>query len=254
MATDTPDFLIEGTLEIKLLDEATPQGWREILGSSQVEVTHKSTIIDVPTTDRGGFGAVVATATKPNPTELKVKLARTTGISLAMSLMGDETGYTQSSGTVVAEQITAIVGQGVDLSKGYVSSVVVKSVPVSGSPVTYVAGTDYVVNPRFGTVKALAGGGIETGDTLAVDFSHAAVDGRIIQASSRSQWNAALRIDGLNKFDGKDALVTMPRVVLTSDGGIDFKSEKPIEPAFSGRFIHVPGQAPYTLRHALATT
>jgi len=254
MATDTPDLLLEGTLEGKLLGEATPQGWREFLGSSQVEVTQKSKFIEVMSSDRGSFGAVVATASKPDPTELKIKLARTTGIALGMALMGDDTGYTQSSGTVstTPEAITAILGQGVDLAHGYVSNVVVKS--QDATPVTYVAGVDYAVNPRFGSVTALAGGAITDGESLDVTYSYAAVGGRIVQAATRSQWTLALRLDGLNKFDGKDVLWEAPKVVLSSDGGIDFKSDKPIEPSFTGRFFKLPGQQIYTLKHALAVT
>ncbi len=252
MADQTPDALFEGTLEITLLDEPAPQGWRPILGSSQILIDQKSSQIDVQTTDRGGFQAVVASVTKPNPADLKVKLARTTGVSLAMSLMGDETGYTQSAGTMTAVEIVAIVGQGVDLPKGYVSGLTVKSKVVAPAvPVTYVEGVDYSVNPRFGTITALPGGQITTGETLVVDGAAAAVQGRIIQGGTRTQWNVAMRLDLLNKFDDKDAALIIPKAILTSDGGIDFKSEKPIEPSFTGRFIYTAGQPPYYFRHGL---
>lgn len=252
MTAPTTDLLLEGTLEIKLLGEAAPQGWQELLGSAQLAISYKQTRHDIQTTDRGKAGSIEQALGRQQPLEMKIKLSRTTGPALAMALMGDQAGYSQSSGTVTGEEITAILDQGVDLDYGYVSQVVVKEKVTSGTATTYVNGVDYIVsNSRFGTVKPLSGGTITNGQVLKVDYQRAAVTGHKIDGATRTQWLAALRLDGLNKYDDKDIRFTAGKVALFVSGDIDLKSEKPVDVTFDCRFVHVDGQPPYSLVHAL---
>lgn len=251
---DTNDLLLEGTLEIKLRNQATPQGWVAIPGIAKLEVTHKADIIDAPPSkDRGHYGEVTASAAKPKPIELKLSLSRTIGKAFPMGLMGTQAGASQSAGSLTAQAVTAILGQGVDLGKrGFTpGTVVVKN---SAGTTTYVEGTDYTFNYRLGTLYALAGGAIADAAALKVDGAYAGLAWNKLSAGQVAKWDCELRLDGKNLFDGRDLDIDIPAAMLTPDSAVDFMSDKPVDLGFTGRIVVLPGQDPYTVNHGIAAT
>ena len=132
MATEkTQDMLLEGTLELKLRNQATPQGWRKVEGIAQLELTQKADLIDAPASkDRGSYGMIPNSVAKPKPIELKIKLTRTKAPALAFALMSAQTTGSQSAASLTDQHVTVILDQGVEVGKRLVTagSVTVKSI------------------------------------------------------------------------------------------------------------------------------
>lgn len=250
MTATTNDLLLEATLEIKLRDEPGPQGWRPVLGTAKVAIKHDADMIGVQSTDRGSYGLTVASTSRPKEAQITVGIMRTTGINLAMALMGAQIGWSQSAGTVAApgQSTTAILGQGVELGKRYISGLVLTN---EAGTTTYAEGTDYTVNPRFGTYCPIVGGAITDGQILKAAFSHAEVSGLRVKGGLRSQWRVSLRLDALNKFDENDAALIIEEAVLTSKSEIDFKSAKPIDVQLAGTINKIDGHELYEFEHAI---
>lgn len=254
MSEPVPDLSVEGTVSIEHLDPDMPKGWHDLLGSAVFEVTHKTKSISVTSTDRGAGGNVVANASIADVTEGKLKLGRMSGMALGMSLMGGVSDYAQSAGALPETEIKAVIGAWVDVFENndviYITGVAVKSKATApAQPVTYQLGVDYEINPRFASIKALPGGAITDGQSLMITGNKEAIEGSLIEPGTKTEFRVRLRVDGLNRFDREeDVLIKCPVVLLTADSGIDFKSEKQIEPSFSVRFSPPPGQRQYTVR------
>lgn len=253
MTATTNDLVISGTLEMKLLNQATAQGWTVIPGVAKLEISQSAEIIEAPMSkDRGSYGTIPASAAKPKPTEIKLGLSRTIGSALPMGLMGTQVSASQSSGALTAQSFTvAAPGQGIDLGKRNIGVAGFSVTHTSGTP-TYVEGTDYTVNRRLGTLYPVVGGAITASQVVKVTCTYGAAAWNKLSAGNTVQWQCALRIDGVNLFDNLDLDLEIPSATLATDGAVDFLSDKPVDLNFTGRINQLAGQDLYTLHHGMA--
>ena len=93
--------------------------------------------------------------------------------NLALSMMGQETYYTQSTATVTGEQLSAALKLGAvyKTANRQISSVVIKQ-----GATTLVAGTDYqVLDANIGLIEILEGGAATPDAAVTADYSAAAI-------------------------------------------------------------------------------
>lgn len=233
--------LAEGTLYVNRIEAGVYQGREKFPGVAKLEIKPNSELIEQVTKDKGIYGQITGSAAVNKPAELSVTIANITGQALAMALQGTVATYTQGSGSVTAEVVTAKLGKFLDLSKKNISTTGF-TVTNSGATTTYVLGTDYNVNYAMGWLEILSTGAITDAQSLKVNFSYGAVSGQKVSGGTKAQVKGLLELDGSNLFDGTPLSVTIWEATLTADGAVDFMSDKPIELSMKGKMAVPTGK------------
>ncbi len=196
--------------------------------------------------ERDSYGNALGEIVTPKPTEIEFTTDETGDAQvLAWALNGEAIGYSQSSATVT-EAVTAVLkGQWTRLPHVSISSVVVKN---SAGDTTYVANTDYIVDPVSGWLKPTDGGAIADGN-VKVSYSAAAVTGDTIKAGTVPNLRVRIEGDGYNLDTGKPVRVLVPMTTLSSSGGLDLMSADYTQATLKGTAIKVGSQAPVEITY-----
>jgi hypothetical protein len=169
------------------------------------------------------YGQARASVIKPKPTEITIDLSAASVQAMAMQFQGLVQAFTQSSGTLTAQNVT-LQGVGVWVSVGKRNLAEAGfSLTNSAGTTTYVRGTHYEVNWARGEIRPLAAAGAPAGtDVVKVTGTYAAVDGSKILGGRVSQVRVQARFDGENMVDGSPIEVDVWEAVLSAGSGFDF--------------------------------
>lgn len=243
----TEALVMEGTLNFDQLVAGVYHGEQTLNGIAELTISNKSKLVEQISKDKGKYGQVVASVAIPEPAELSIKLTGMSPRALAMALQGTYSSYSQGSGTVTDQAVTAKLGTWVDLGKRNIGSTSVV-VTNSGANVTYVEGTDYEVNYAVGKLYFPTTSTIADAQSLKVDYTYAAIAGTKVLGNTLSSVRGRLFLDGRNLADGKPATLEIWDATLTTDGNIDFMADKPVELSLKGRMATPTGKSsPYEL-------
>lgn len=91
------------------------------------------------------------------------------------------TDVVQGSGSVTDQALTAALDRWQDLAKKKISAVVVTNLAAT---ITYVLGTDYVLDTESGLIMPLSTGVIAEAQSLLVDFAYAAITVKRLDAAT----------------------------------------------------------------------
>ena len=195
---------------------------------------------------RGGrYNQPIHSDQLPGSTSLSIQLQELPTAILARILRGEAANAAVEAGTVTDEDFAvANATQPIQLPNVYVSQVVVKK-----GDVTLAAGTDYTVDLRRGQVLPKVGGAIESGDTVAISFSYAAVNGTLIQGGATPLESFYITGDLEDRISGEDGELTVYEARLGVDDDIDWLATEPLSPTLTGNLLVPAGApAPYTFR------
>lgn len=156
---------------------------------------------------------------------------------LAWAFNGEAVGYSQSAATVTAETGTATLGKWIQLANRGISSLVVKD--NATSLITYVAGTDYLLDAVSGQFMALVGGAITDAEVLKFAYSAAALTGQTIQVGTRPVIYVRIDGEGKNLLTGAPVHVLVRRASLSSAGAQDLVGGKMIVSKMKGTALIV---------------
>jgi len=216
--------------------------------ATKFEIKPNTELKEMTSRGRSSYGQVIESVPLPKPVDFTVDLPEVNKESLAIALMGTTSTFTQGSGTITDEVITAELDGWVRLSKenlaeaGFV-------VTNSAGTTTYVNGTDYIFNARLGMIKALTGGAITQGQSLKVDCSYAAQSGIQIAGSTQSQVRAKFFFDGINFADQLPVHVDVYEAVISAQTAFDFLSDNFASISLPGRLKTPTGKTePYKVK------
>lgn len=194
-----------------------PQGPFE---ASKFAITPKSTVKNAVSKGRDTYGQVVETVVVPDVPEFAIDLTEVNKVTLAIALLGDGAIDTQASGTLAAVAYTLdVLDSWVDLGKGNISDVVVTN---TGATVTYVEGTDFIVNPNLGWIKPLSTGTMTAAEPVKVSATYTSFSETTISGMTDAQLRVRATFDGQNLVDGSPVIATVYEVVLGAKDTIDF--------------------------------
>lgn len=151
--------------------------------------------------------------------------------NLAIFFLGTSSSLSVSSSTATIENITAIafgtyqLGATAANPTGVrnISAVVVTNGLAGLSLVTYVAGTDYVIDAADGTITFIEGGTIASGGPAKITYDNAATTREQI-ISGNTMAEGALRFKSFNAT-GPQRNYFMPWVKLTPNGEFNLKGD-----------------------------
>lgn len=245
-------FLGAGDLYIARYDSGT-QAFLEFEGpfeSTKCEIKPNSELKEMSSRGRITYGQVIESVPLPKPSDFSVTLAEVNKESLALALFGTTATLSQGAGTVTDEVVVltaAKMDRWVQLSKQNLTDAgfVVQN---GAAAITYVEGTDYVVNRRLGMLKVLDAGTIPTTESIKVDFGYSAISGSLISGSTQTQLRAKFKLDGVNFADGAPVILNVWEASLTPDSAFDFLQNDFAEIELKGRLKTPAGKTePFTV-------
>jgi len=189
------------------------------------------------------YGQARASVVLPKPTEITIELSAANVEALAMQFQGMVQALTQSSGTATDRAITVSkIGVWLPLGNRNVSSTgfVVTN---NAASTNYVLGTHYEVNWLRGEIMFIPGvDSPAAADTVKVDMSWGAVDGKKILGGRITQVRCQARLDGKNMVDGAPIEVDVHECVLGSNNGFDFLGSDYSAITLSGKIVTPAGK------------
>jgi hypothetical protein len=195
---------------------------------------------------RDSFGTALDELVTPKPTEIELSTDDAGDAEvLAWALNGEASDYTQSSATATDETYAVEKGKWFKVAHRSISTVVVKN--TAGST-TYVANTDYLVDPVSGFIKPTDAGAIATGN-VKVSYAAAALTGKTVKAGTRA--NIVVQIDGegTNLATDKAVHVLVPRASLSANGSLDLIGSDFVVTALKGTALKITGREPVEITY-----
>ena len=178
---------------------------------------------------RDNYGQVIASVTIPKPASLSFTLNQVDQEMFAMAFFGSNAVFSQAASTLTDSPVITVADKFVEIGKMNLSSVVVKN---EAGSTTYVAGTDYEVNPRLGLIRALSTGAIPAGATVEISATVGAITGTRMKAMTKSNVRCRLLVDGKNHADGREFMLDVFRARLAPSGDLAVQGENFMEAKF----------------------
>lgn len=243
-------FIGAGDLYVSRFDPAT-QAFLPFIGpieTTKFEITPKTELKEQVSKGRSSYGQVIESVALAQPFEFTADFAEVTGDTLVNAFLGTETAIAQTAGALAEVTLTAKLDGWVETGTLNLSAVALL-VQDSTKTTTYVLDTDYQVNRRLGTIKALSGGAITADQVLKINGSKLALDGTLIAGGTEAQIRAKFKFDGKNMVDGKAVIVDVHEVVIAADSAFDFLADDFNTVSLPGKLKTPTGKSePFTVR------
>lgn len=202
--------------------------------------------VSVTSKGRGAdYGATVWSQTDPGVASISATLKEIPTSLLARILFGEASSIDVEEGSVTdAALVVTAKSVPLQLPHRYIKST---PAPVVNNGATeLVAGTDYVLDRRRGTIVIIAAG-ITVGTSLSIDYGFEAVTGTRVLGGTTVSETFYITGDMEDRVSGEQGELIVYEAQLTVDGEIDWLSAEPISPTFTGKLIKpVDAPAAYT--------
>ena len=138
----------------------------------------------------------------------------------------------------------ATLGDAFPLANRHISDFVLKS--TSGSPTTYVAGTDYFLDPKSGFVTVPPGSNIAPGSSLVATYTAAAISGTTVRGGMKTSTLLRVDVQSDNLVDMEEGYFVCPIFQASASGNQDLFGKQMLVAALTGAMFLPPvGSAAY---------
>ncbi len=186
------------------------------------ELTPDAEEMEIISTGNDDYGQALDSMIEAKPTKGSFGVNRFNIDLLALAFMGDVAARSGTETTVTDEVVAAVPGEIFKLANIDVSALVLTN---TAGTTTYDVEDDYeIVDAALGLVKVVAaadGGTIAEGDIHA-DYTAAAPTGWLLNGGTKSSKFIKLIGRGINRFNNKRSIITVPRASIKSAGGFSF--------------------------------
>lgn len=210
------------------------------------DITPDAEELEVISTANATYGQSADSMVDAKPTTFSFTVNRFDIDSWAMAFMGEIGARSAVSGNVVDEEHTVSMGDLIKLAGLDVSAVVVKD---STGSTTYDLTDDYLVtDAELGIIQVVDGGAITDASVLHVSYTTAAETGWLLSGGTKSSKFIKLFGRGVNRFNNKRSIVTIPRGSIKPGGNFSLVGTDAASIQFDGT-INVPtdASAPFTI-------
>lgn len=195
-------------------------------------------------TGKHDFGQAIDAEVSPQPIEVGLKFNTFDKHALARALMGEAVDVNQNVQTLT--DVAAVVANGwVKLSHENIDP---KNFVVKNKTQAVVNAEHYELNTDIGMILFKDGSGVKAGEAFSYSGKTLAKTGYSIDASTLQAIELELYLDGKDRITGKNGMLVVPHVKLSSDGNIDWFSDDWWEAGLSGTVIKEQGKAAMTFK------
>ncbi|PPC77937.1 hypothetical protein C4K68_07780 [Pokkaliibacter plantistimulans] len=235
-------LLIAGQSYITRLDQ-TDQGAIGPIDLSKFGITTATEKKNRLSKRAENYGAVLDSVIVQGETTVAIEFNNQPADLMALVLKGIVERVNTGSGTVSDEAVTIypngrwaklaqtnIAGEGITLTLASDNS----EVPVGS----------YEIDYSLGMIRAIAGGTLDSTTAIAtkLSYQHNAISGKRITGGKVASIRARIDLVGVNLVNNNPVKLTIPEVVLTSEGEIDFLNSDYVSGALTGTIKSVSGK------------
>lgn len=213
-----------GDVYINLLVNNVKQGMKGPYYANKFEIKPNIEKKELTSKGRNDYGQVLESVSLQSPAEFTLELNEVNKESMVIALLGTTAARTQTAGTLTAETLVAKLDSWVPLSKQGLTTAAI-TVTNTGATITYVEGTDYLVNRPLGWIKAIPGGAILADASLRVTATFGNITGTMIAGATKSDIRAEIVFDGINQADGLPVIVSIHEAIIAADAAFDFLAD-----------------------------
>lgn len=239
-------FIGAGDVYMNPIVGGVAQGWVGPFEATKFEIKPNVELKEQVSKGKATYGQVIESVSLNQPADFTVDFAEVNKSTLATALLATSVAFSQGAGTISNEAFTAKHDVWVPVSKVAIDTVVLTN---GAGTVTYVDGTDYIVNEDLGWIKVLSTGAIANDAACQVDFAHAAIAGTDLNGATSADVRAKFKFDGKNQVDGKATQVDVYEGVIAADSAFDFLADEFNTVSLPGRMKTPAGfVAPFKVR------
>lgn len=166
---------------------------------------------------RDSYGAALDAVYIKQPSQFSVTFDDLNLRTLAIALLGDSLVVNQDAGTITDEPAIVYLGAWTGLLAEQISSVSVTNVD---KDVTYVLGTDYILNLELGMIQAVAGGALTNGANVLVNYTKIAVEKNRIRGGTVPSVRGEIFLSDRNLVNGQRIMMTAPSATMAPTGAL----------------------------------
>lgn len=217
-------FLGAGDIYINRMVAGVSQGLAGPYYANKFEIKPNVEKKELTSKGRNTYGQVLESVSLQQPADFTMELNEVNTESLTLALLGTAGATSQASGTLTDQAVTVQHDRWVPVTKSALGDAI--TVENSGGTVTYVEGTDYVLNKPLGWIKALSTGAIADAASVLVSGAYGAVSATTIAGATNTDIRAQIIFDGINQADGLPVIVTVHEAIIAADSAFDFLADE----------------------------
>lgn len=216
-------FLGAGDIYIERYVAGVSQGLAGPYYANKFEIKPNVEKKELTSKGRNDYGQVLESVSIQQPADFTLELNEVNTESLTIALLGTAAAASQASGTLVAAPVTVKKERWVSATKENLGNDI--TIKNTGNTVTYVEGTDYILNKPLGLIKIPAGSAIADAASVNVAGSYGAITSTKISGATNTDIRAKIIFDGKNQADGLPCIVTVWEAIIAADSAFDFLAD-----------------------------
>lgn len=220
-------LLCAGDVRLAILnDDGSFVGFLGIKNTTQLAIqAGEGSEITRTSKQRANYGQVLDTVVIPGQPQVTLQFDEGDAETIGMALLGTVETLTVASQTRTDVDLAVTkLDVWLDLGDRYISPTGFEVTNTLGD-VTYVLGTDYVVDYAMGLIKFLSDGDVVVDEVVKRSYTTVAKAGKRIQGSKKSSLRAHIYMLGKNLADGYANVVDIPDCRLRSNSELDVLSD-----------------------------
>lgn len=217
-------FLGAGDIYIERFVAGVSQGLQGPYYGDKFEIKPNVEKKEQTSKGRYTYGQVIESVSLQQPVDFTLDLSEVNRESMALALLGTVSNISQTAGTLTEASVTIKKGSWVAVGKEELAAtgIVVKNAALA---VTYIEGTDFILNRSLGLIKVLPESAIVDAVILKVSGAYAATSATLISGATNTDIRARILFDGINQADGLPCTVEIWEAIIAADSAFDFLAD-----------------------------
>lgn len=191
------------------------------------------------------YGQAISAIVIPKPTEIELKFSSFDKHTLARALMGSAVDLPTGTQTIDETSVKASKTGWIKLNHDDIDP---EHFELKNKSKQAIGKEKYRLNADLGMVMFLDSTGINDGDALYYTGRTRGTAGFVIEASTLTDMHLELILDGKDRVTGASGNLTIPHVVLSANGDINWFSDDWWQSGLSGTVVKDTGKAAMTFK------
>lgn len=200
---------------------------------------------ELKSTGKYDYGQAISAIVIPKPTEIELKFSSFDKYALARALMGQAVDLPTGTQNIDETAVKASKTGWIKLSHDDIDP---EHFELKNKTKQTIEKSKYRLNADLGMVMFLDSTGINDGDNLFYTGKTRGTTGFVIEANTLTDMHLELILDGKDRVTESSGSLTIPHVVLSANGDINWFSDDWWQSGLSGTVVKDTGKAAMTFK------
>ncbi|MGP1606421.1 MAG: hypothetical protein ACTTG4_08530 [Moraxella sp.] len=223
----------------------TQGGYFEMGNAEKLTTKTETEKKELKSTGKDDYGQAISAIVIPKPTQIELEFSSFDKYALARALMGEAVDLPTNTQTIEETSVKAAKTGWIKLNHDDIDPA---HFELKNKTKQVIAKEKYRINADLGMVMLLDSTGISDDDNLYYTGKTRGTKGFAIEANTLTDMHLELILDGKDRVTGYSGTLTIPHVVLSADGSIDWFSDDWWQSGLSGTVVKDTGKAAMTFK------